>query len=353
MPRSSIDKSSAATPVSPASNQPNSADFLPKYEETLNHNLRNFGDPEAQHGNRMQEPDLKFGLTKKRRAIVVGSLIALVLIVGAVMAGLLTAKVASAKQQVSTFPNSAITTTIIAKATLQSPLSTRATILHTQATTTALAESKSQPTTTVAGPSVILATTLITTTVAPPSSKLVTSFVTVTAKPQTTQTQDSLPLIITTAFWSKDSPDASFKIYTSRTTINGKSQSTFFSYSPTSTPTSTPASTRTSTSTSTTSSVLAANKTIIASVLSDLQAHATPSSTSSQTPPPPPPITTIPSMIISTPVPAINTEAYVHEIGREGSMAYPARSAFSRWLASKGTHIGLPTAFVLGRVEIM
>ncbi|KAK4920314.1 hypothetical protein LTR49_012096 [Elasticomyces elasticus] len=216
MPRSSIDKSFAAAPVSPAFNQPNSADFLPKYEETLNHNLRNSGDPEAQYGpvdRRIQEPDLKYGLTKKRRAIVVGSLIALVIIIGAVLAGLLTAKISSAKQQVSTSSNATITT-IVTKPTLQTPLSTRATMLQPQGTTTALAESKSHPTKTAAAtPSVISLTTLITTTVAGPSSKLFTSFL--TAKPQTTQASDSLPLVVsTTAFWTKTAPDASFEIYT-------------------------------------------------------------------------------------------------------------------------------------------
>ncbi|KAK4902617.1 hypothetical protein LTR27_000555 [Elasticomyces elasticus] len=275
MPRSSIDKSFAAAPVSPAFNQPNSADFLPKYEETLNHNLRNFGDPEAQIGQvaRVQEP-LKYGLTKKRRAIVVGSLIALVLIMGAVLVGVLSTKLTAGKQQTSA-------------------LSTRATELQSQATTAEIANSSSYPTKTAAAtPSVISLTTLITTTVAEPSSKLFTSFVTVTAKPRTTQAPDSLPPVIsTTAFFSKTAPDASFEVFTSYITL-GKSQSTFFSYKPTSTPAS---------STGTTSSVLTANKTIIASVLSNLQAHATPSSTSSQATQPPPPSTTV-STTINAPV---------------------------------------------------
>jgi len=56
--------------------RPTSADFLPRYEETLNTNLRNFGDPEAQHGNmqpfdKITDPALKHGLTKKRRYILV------------------------------------------------------------------------------------------------------------------------------------------------------------------------------------------------------------------------------------------------------------------------------------------
>ncbi|KAK5684437.1 hypothetical protein LTS10_004305 [Elasticomyces elasticus] len=205
MPRSSIDKSSAAAPVSPAFNQPNSADFLPKYEETLNHNLRNFGDPEAQHDNRMQEPDLKYGLTKKRRAIVVGSLIALVLIMGAVLVGVLSTKLTSGKQQTSA-------------------LSTRATELQSQATTAEVTNPSSHPTSTaVPTPSVISATTFITTTVAEPSSKLFTSFVTVTAKPQTTPAPDSLPPVITTtAFFSRTAPDASFEVFTSYITL-GKS----------------------------------------------------------------------------------------------------------------------------------
>ncbi|KAK3630416.1 hypothetical protein LTR56_017471 [Elasticomyces elasticus] len=320
MPRSSIDKSFAAAPVSPAFNQPNSADFLPKYEETLNHNLRNSGDPEAQYGpvdRRIQEPDLKYGLTKKRRAIVVGSLIALVIIIGAVLAGLLTAKISSAKQQVSTSSNATITT-IVTKPTLQTPLSTRATMLQPQGTTTALAESKSHPTKTAAAtPSVISLTTLITTTVAGPSSKLFTSFL--TAKPQTTQASDSLPLVVsTTAFWTKTAPDASFEIYTSRTTIFGKSQSTFFSYSPTSTPTST-----------STSSVLTANKSIIASVLSSLQAQATPSpNTSSQAPAPAPPLpTTVSTTLTATPVVAsVETvsggENWIGYCGVRGSACY-------------------------------
>ncbi|KAK5704620.1 hypothetical protein LTR17_021714 [Elasticomyces elasticus] len=210
MPRSSIDKSFVAAPVSLPIDQPNSADFLPKYEETLNHNLRNFGGLEAQYGDRMQEPDLKYGLTKKRRAIVVGSLIALVLIMGAVLVGVLSTKLTAGKQQVSSLSSTMFTTTIVAKPTSQiSPLPTRATELQPQAT------SAEATRTTAATPSVVLATTLITTTVAEPSSKLTTSFITVTAKPQTTQAPDSLPPIIsTTAFWTKTAPDASFEVFT-------------------------------------------------------------------------------------------------------------------------------------------
>ncbi|KAK3626113.1 hypothetical protein LTR56_020020 [Elasticomyces elasticus] len=179
MPRSSIDKTFAAAPVSPAFNQPNSADFLPKYEETLNHNLRDFGDPEAQNGpvDSTQEP-LKYGLTKKRRAIVVGSLIALVLIMGAVLVGVLSTKLTAGKQQ--------------------TPLSTRATELQSQATSAEVTTSSSHFTdTAVPTPSVISATTLV--------------YVTVTAKPQTTQAADSLHTVSTTAFWFKPAPDAPFQ----------------------------------------------------------------------------------------------------------------------------------------------
>ncbi|KAK4953262.1 hypothetical protein LTR10_008968 [Elasticomyces elasticus] len=264
MPSSSIDKTVAAAPVSPAFNQPNSADFLPKYEETLNHNLRNFGDPEAQKGpvDSMQEP-LKYGLTKKRRAIVVGSLIALVLIMGAVLVGVLSTKLTAGKQQ--------------------TPLSTRATELQSQATSAEVTTSSSHFTDTAAPtPSVISATTLTTT---------------VTAKPQTTPASDSLPLVITSAFWSKTAPDASFEVFT--TTLSGKKQSTFFTYSP---PTATPTSTSTKISTST-SSVLTANKSIVASVLSSLQAHATMTpSTSSQATQPLPPPTSVSMIITATPV---------------------------------------------------
>ncbi|KAK5736938.1 hypothetical protein LTR17_007082 [Elasticomyces elasticus] len=296
MPRSSIDKSSAAAPVSPTFNQPNSADFLPKYEETLNHNLRNFGDPEAQNGPVMQEP-LKYGLTKKRRAIVVGSLIALVLIMGAVLVGVLSTKLTAGKQQVSALSSTMFTTTIVAKPTLQTPLSTRATELQSQATSAEVTTSSSHFTSTaVPTLSVISATTFITTTVAGPSTtKLFTSIKTITAKPQTTQPSDSLPLVITSAFWSKTAPDASFEVFT--TTLSGKTQSTFFTYSPS---TSTPTSTNTSTKTSSTSSVLTANKSIIASVLSSLQAQATPSpNTSSQAPAPAPPLPITDSMTLT------------------------------------------------------
>ncbi|KAK4911223.1 hypothetical protein LTR49_020189 [Elasticomyces elasticus] len=200
MPRSSIDKTFAAAPVSPAFNQPNSADFLPKYEETLNHNLRDFGDPEAQNGpvDSTQEP-LKYGLTKKRRAIVVGSLIALVLIMGAVLVGVLSTKLTAGKQQVSAFSSTMFTTMIIAKPTLQTPLSTRATELQSQATSAEVTTSSSHFTdTAVPTPSVISATTLV--------------YVTVTAKPQTTQAADSLHTVSTTAFWFKPAPDAPFQL---------------------------------------------------------------------------------------------------------------------------------------------
>ncbi|TKA52645.1 hypothetical protein B0A55_13060 [Friedmanniomyces simplex] len=262
MPRLSIAKSSSNLPVSSAAptytNQPISDDFLPKYEETVNSNLRNFGDPEAQHGNfqdfdGIQEPAVKHGLTKKRRALIVGSLIALVIIFGTIMASLLTAKFAGGKQQ--------------------SPLSTRATeTQQMQTTSTAFGAPASQSTSSAdASPSVISATTLTTTTVAGPSSQLFTSHITVTADLQTTESPNTSPSIISaTTFITRTAAGASSELFTSFTTVSEKPQTTFFNYSPAAT----------SSSTSTPSSVLQANKSAavsIASVLSSLQAHATPS----------------------------------------------------------------------------
>ncbi|KAK0900292.1 hypothetical protein LTR57_020690 [Friedmanniomyces endolithicus] len=242
------------TYVSPSS----SGDFLPKYEETLNSNLRSFGDPEARNGHLplsdvTQEPAVAHGLSKKRRALIVGSLVALVIIVGTILTSLLSAKLGSLKQQ--------------------SPLSTRATDgQYGQTTSTAFAASISQSTESVDTPtSVVSATTLITTTVAGPSSQMYTSYVTVTVTPQTTESlATSPPVISATTFITRTAADVSSELFTSYTTISSNQQPTFFSYSPE----------VTSTTTTTPVSVLQANESAeqsIASALSSLEAHATPS----------------------------------------------------------------------------
>ncbi|KAK1080785.1 hypothetical protein LTR33_005245 [Friedmanniomyces endolithicus] len=224
MPRSSIDKRVYNMRVAPAgpthASQSSWGDFLPKYEQTLNSNLRNFGDPEAQHGHLplsdgTQEPAVAHSLSKKRRALIVGSLLALVIIVGTLVASLLSAKLGSVKQQ--------------------SPLSTRATdSQYGQTTSTAFAASISQSTESVDTPmSVVSATTFITRTAAGVSSELFTSY----------------------------------------TTVSSNQQPTFFSYSPEATSTAT-------TTATTPVSVLQANESAeqsIASALSSLEAHATPS----------------------------------------------------------------------------
>ncbi|TKA83437.1 hypothetical protein B0A55_00325 [Friedmanniomyces simplex] len=277
MARSSIAKSSSNLPVSSAAptytNQPVSDDFLPKYEETVNSNLRNFGDPEAQHGNfqhfdGIQEPAVMHGLAKKRRALIF----------------------AGGKQQ--------------------SPLSTRATeTQRMQTTSTAFGAPASQPTSPAdASPSVIPATTLMTTTVAGPSSQLFTSYITVTAGLQTTESPNTSPPIISaTTFITRTAAGASSELFTSFTTVSENPQTTFFNYSLAAT----------SSSTSTPYAVLQANKSAavsIASVLSSLQAHATPSPItpshtrivpSEKLPSPPPatkmPVTTSFGAIVSLP----------------------------------------------------
>ncbi|KAK1067734.1 hypothetical protein LTR74_006208 [Friedmanniomyces endolithicus] len=245
------------TYVSPSS----SGDFLPKYEETLNSNLRSFGDPEAQNGHLplsdgTQERAVAQGLSKKRRALIVGSLVALVIIVGTILTSLLSAKLGSLKQQ--------------------SPLSTRATDgQYGQTTSTAFAASISQSTESVDTPtSVVSATTLTTTTVAGPSSQMYTSYVTVTVTPQTTESlATSPPVISATTFITRTAADVSSELFTSYTTVSSNQQPTFFSYSPEVTSTAT-------TTTITPVSVLQANESAeqsIASALSSLEAHATPS----------------------------------------------------------------------------
>ncbi|KAK0290880.1 hypothetical protein LTR35_001601 [Friedmanniomyces endolithicus] len=245
------------TYVSPSS----SGDFLPKYEETLNSNLRSFGDPEAQNGHLplsdgTQERAVAHGLSKKRRALIVGSLVALVIIVGTILTSLLSAKLGSLKQQ--------------------SPLSTRATDgQYGQTTSTAFAASISQSTESVDTPtSVVSATTLITTTVAGPSSQMYTSYVTVTVTQQTIESlATSPPVISATTFITRTAADVSSELFTSYTTVSSNQQPTFFSYSPEVTSTAT-------TTTITPVSVLQANQSAeqsIASALSSLEAHATPS----------------------------------------------------------------------------
>ncbi|KAK0916926.1 hypothetical protein LTR91_007502 [Friedmanniomyces endolithicus] len=265
MPRSSIDKRVYNMRVAPAgpthASQSNWGDFLPKYEQTLNSNLRNFGDPEAQHGHLplsdgTQEPAVAHSLSKKRRALIVGSLLALVIIVGTLVASLLSAKLGSVKQQ--------------------SPLSTRATdSQYGQTTSTAFAASISQSTESVDTPmSVVSATTLITTTVAGPSSQMYTSYVTVTVTPQTIGSLAiSPPVISATTFITRTAAGVSSELFTSYTTVSSNQQPTFFSYSPEATSTAT-------TTATTPVSVLQANESAeqsIASALSSLEAHATPS----------------------------------------------------------------------------
>ncbi|KAK1063253.1 hypothetical protein LTR12_017608 [Friedmanniomyces endolithicus] len=265
MPRSSIDKRVYNMRVAPAgpthASQSSWGDFLPKYEQTLNSNLRNFGDPEAQHGHLpfsdgTQEPAVAHSLSKKRRALIVGSLLALVIIVGTLVASLLSAKLGSVKQQ--------------------SPLSTRATdSQYGQTTSTAFAASISQSTESVDTPmSVVSATTLITITVAGPSSQMYTSYVTVTVTPQTIGSLAiSPPVISATTFITRTAAGVSSELFTSYTTVSSNQQPTFFSYSPEATSTAT-------TTATTPVSVLQATESAeqsIASALSSLEAHATPS----------------------------------------------------------------------------
>ncbi len=256
-------------------------DFLPKYEQTLNSNLRNFGDPEAQHGHLplsdgTQEPAVAHSLSKKRRALIVGSLLALVIIVGTLVASLLSAKLGSVKQQVSIPPDTTPTFPNVADTSLQSPLSTRATdSQYGQTTSTAFAASISQSTESVDTPmSVVSATTLITTTVAGPSSQMYTSYVTVTVTPQTIGSLAiSPPVISATTFITRTAAGVSSELFTSYTTVSSNQQPTFFSYSPEATSTAT-------TTATTPVSVLQANESAeqsIASALSSLEAHATPS----------------------------------------------------------------------------
>ncbi|KAK0257117.1 hypothetical protein B0A54_09821 [Friedmanniomyces endolithicus] len=263
MPRSSTGMCASNTRIAPAGSthvsKSGPGDFLPKYEETLNSNLRNFGDPEAQHGHLpfsdgTQEPAVAHGLSKKRRALIVGSLIALVIIVGTLVASLLSAKLGSVKQQ--------------------SPLSTRATdSQYGQTASTVFAASVSQSTELVDTPtSVVSATTLITTTVAGPSSQFFTSYVTVTANPQTTESPaTSAPVISATTLITTTAAGTSSELLTSYTTVSTSPQTTFFSYSP--------EATSTATTTSTPGSALQGNRSAeesIASALLILEAHATP-----------------------------------------------------------------------------
>ncbi|KAK3069816.1 hypothetical protein LTR53_011558 [Teratosphaeriaceae sp. CCFEE 6253] len=227
MSRSSTHKTFANLPVTFS---PPAPDILPRYEDALNSSLRNFPDPEAQANNlqpfdKITEPSPKHVLTKKRRYILLGSLIMVVILIGILIVGLLSAKIAGSKLA-------------------STPLSTRETgslVTITATQTTSVFVTVPTSMSTESPPPVVSATTLTTRTVAGPSSELFTSYTTVTSFPEPTSSSEILPPVVSaTTLITRTAAAASPQVVTTFTTLTGEAAKTTFAYLPTTTVTSPP-----------------------------------------------------------------------------------------------------------------
>ena len=142
MPRSSMSKSFADLPPSPGAathtHQARTSDFIPRYEETLNNNLRNFGDPEAHaNGNNFdqtEEPTPRHGMNKRRRSVLIAVLVGVLLSFVAFGLGVFISRMSRRQLHVSS-PSQAAVTIMSAETPSQSSRSPRSADSATVTTT--------------------------------------------------------------------------------------------------------------------------------------------------------------------------------------------------------------------------